>query len=43
MKALQNSLISYNITSFPYSLDVKILIANDGLVIDVSLKIQLYF
>lgn len=36
VKALQNSLISYNIISFPYSLDVKILITNDGLVVDAS-------
>jgi hypothetical protein len=36
MKALQNSLISYNIAAFPYSLDVKILVINDGLVIAIS-------
>lgn len=39
VKALQNSLISYNITSFPYSLDMKILIT-DSLVIDVSLFLK---
>lgn len=37
VKALQNSLISYNITLFPYSLDVKFLVTNDDLVIVVSL------
>ena len=41
MNALQNSLISYNITCFPYSLDVKILIINDDLVIGVSLFLKI--
>lgn len=42
-KALQNSLISYNIPSFPYSLDVKILVINGGLVIDVAEILALVF
>lgn len=37
VKAFQNSLISCNITFSPYSLDVKFLVTNDGLVIVVSL------
>lgn len=40
MKALQNSLISYNITCFPYSPDIKILIIIDDLIIGVSLFLK---
>lgn len=43
MKALQNSLISYTIPSFPYSLDVEILVINGSLVIDIAEILTLAF